>query len=103
MIDGHVFTAVVASPELAAQGRGPASKDIGDRPMMGWRHASLRAWAIRIQIAFGEAVEDRLETDHEAGSKAGHDPIKLLLERRARWLAQMKVTRRRGDLRMAEE
>jgi hypothetical protein len=60
VIREHLVAAFIAAPQVAAEGLGPASQDVGDgTAMRGWQRRTMGR-----QIAVREGAEDVGKLDH---------------------------------------
>ncbi len=101
VIGEDLGAALIATPEVSAEGFGSARQDIGDGTLMGRQHRR----AMRREVGGGEAAEDVRDLDHggAAASEAAHQSVQDTTQRDARGLGQVGIDGGGGDVGVAEQ
>jgi hypothetical protein len=101
VIREHLGTALIAAPDVSAEGGGSAVQNVGDRAPVRCRHRS----AMDREVVLRETAEDLGDLDHGqlAASEAGHHPVEDAPERDAGWLGQVGIDGGGRDVAVAEQ
>ena len=89
MVGVNLGAALIAAPEVSAEGFGAAGQDVGDGAPVRWQDRR----AMRRQIAVRETAENVRDLDHSgcAASETAHQLVEDSLERSSRRLSEMCV------------
>ena len=101
MVGEPLGAALVAAPEVTAEGFGAAGQDVGDGALMRGQHRR----AMGREVVGREAAEDVGHLDHgrDAASEAAHQSVENATKRDAGRLGQVGIDGGGGDVGVAEQ
>ena len=101
MIGVNLGAALIAAPEVSAEGFGAAGQDVGDGAPVRWQNRR----AMRRQIAVRETAENFRDLDHSAcaASEIAHQLVQYGFERGSRRLGEMRIPGGRRDVGVSKQ